>query len=324
MANLHEESAVSFLPCRTWVITGGAGFIGSHLAKALVARGQRVRIVDDFSSGSAENLRPVAGQVECVRADIRNFAALGPAFAGADYVLHHAALVSVPLSVQKPSETYQINVQGTSNVLEAARRAGVKRVVFAGSSAVYGNGTDLPYKESSARNFKSPYALSKQIGEDLCRLYARSYGLETVTLIYFNVFGPGQSAKSPYAAVIAKFLEWAAQGRPLGIDWNGRQSRDFVHVQDVVQANLLAALSARSGESYNVASGKACSLLELADLLDRISGQKLPRVFRPKRPGDVKLSAADISKIRALGFEPKVSLQDALAEMWAQLKNQAE
>ena len=320
MANLHEESAVSFLPCRTWVITGGAGFIGSHLAKALVARGQRVRIVDDFSSGSAENLHPIAGQVECVRADIRHFAALAPAFAGADYVLHHAALVSVPLSVQKPLETFQINVQGTLNVLEAARRAGVKRVIFAGSSAVYGNGPDLPYKESAARSFESPYALSKQMGEDLCRQYTRLYGLETVTLIYFNVFGAGQNAHSPYAAVIAKFLEWAAQGKPLGIDWNGRQSRDFVHVQDIVQANLLAAFCARAGESYNVGGGRTYSLLELADLLDRICGRKLPRVFRPKRTGDVKLSAADISKIRALGFEPKVSLPDGLAEMWTQLK----
>ncbi len=320
MAILHEETSFPFTPPRCWVITGGAGFIGSHLAKALVARGQRVRIVDDFSSGSAENLRPIAGQVECVRADIRHFAALAPAFAGADYVLHHAALVSVPLSVQKPLETFQINVQGTLNVLEAARRAGVKRVIFAGSSAVYGNGPDLPYKESAARSFESPYALSKQMGEDLCRQYTRLYGLETVTLIYFNVFGAGQNAHSPYAAVIAKFLEWAAQGKPLGIDWNGRQSRDFVHVQDIVQANLLAAFCARAGESYNVGGGRTYSLLELADLLDRICGRKLPRVFRPKRTGDVKLSAADISKIRALGFEPKVSLPDGLAEMWAQLK----
>lgn len=320
MAILHEETSFPFTPPRCWVITGGAGFIGSHLAKALVVRGQRVRIVDDFSSGSAENLRPIAGQVECVRADIRHFAALAPAFAGADYVLHHAALVSVPLSVQKPLETFQINVQGTLNVLEAARRAGVKRVIFAGSSAVYGNGPDLPYKESAARSFESPYALSKQMGEDLCRQYTRLYGLETVTLIYFNVFGAGQNAHSPYAAVIAKFLEWAAQGKPLGIDWNGRQSRDFVHVQDIVQANLLAAFCARAGESYNVGGGRTYSLLELADLLDRICGRKLPRVFRPKRTGDVKLSAADISKIRALGFEPKVSLPDGLAEMWAQLK----
>lgn len=320
MAILHEETSFPFTPPRCWVITGGAGFIGSHLAKALVARGQRVRIVDDFSSGSAENLRPIARQVECVRADIRHFAALTPAFAGADYVLHHAALVSVPLSVQKPLETFQINVQGTLNVLEAARRAGVKRVIFAGSSAVYGNGPDLPYKESAARSFESPYALSKQMGEDLCRQYTRLYGLETVTLIYFNVFGAGQNAHSPYAAVIAKFLEWAAQGKPLGIDWNGRQSRDFVHVQDIVQANLLAVFCARAGESYNVGGGRTYSLLELADLLDRICGRKLPRVFRPKRTGDVKLSAADISKIRALGFEPKVSLPDGLAEMWAQLK----
>ena len=275
----------------TWVITGGAGFIGSHLAKTLVAQGQRVRIFDNFSSGRKENLAPIANQVQIIEGDICDFNALLPALKGADFVLHHAALVSVPESVQKPLATWQINVQGTANVLEAARQNRIRRVVFACSSAIYGNGPDLPY-------------------------YTQVYGLETVSLVYFNVFGPHQNPNSPYAAVIAKFMQLAAEGKPLGIDWDGLQSRDFVHVRDVVQANLLAALKGAPGETYNVAGGKTYSLLDLADRLDKISGQKLPRVFRPKREGDVKLSSADISHIKTLGFVPQVTLEEGLAELW--------
>lgn len=299
-----------------WVITGGAGFIGSHLAAELVRQGQRVRIVDNFSSGRKENLAPLANQIQIISGDIRDGEVLSSAFDGADYVLHHAALVSVAESVEKPLETVDINIHGTARVLEAARRANVKRVVFACSSAIYGNGPDLPYKETAPKDCQSPYAQSKLAGLELCQMYTRVYGLETVPLIYFNVFGAGQNPNSPYAAVIAKFMQLAAQGGPLGIDWDGQQSRDFVHVRDVVQANLLAALKATAGECYNVARGETCSLLQLADLIDNISGQKLPRVFRPKRAGDVKLSSADTSKIRALGFVPAVSLADGLQEMW--------
>lgn len=300
----------------TWVITGGAGFIGSHLAKTLVAQGQRVRIFDNFSSGRKENLAPIANQVQIIEGDICDFNALLPVLKGADFVLHHAALVSVPESVQKPLATWQINVQGTANVLEAARQNRIRRVVFACSSAIYGNGPDLPYKESAPASPQSPYALSKLMGRDLCRHYTQVYGLETVSLVYFNVFGPHQNPNSPYAAVIAKFMQLAAEGKPLGIDWDGLQSRDFVHVRDVVQANLLAALKGEPGGTYNVASGKTYSLLDLADRLDKISGQKLSRVFRPKREGDVKLSSADISHIKTLGFVPQVTLEDGLAELW--------
>lgn len=300
----------------TCLITGGAGFIGSHIARALINKGHTVLVFDNFSSGSMVNLAPVADKINIIKGDICNFNALLGAFEGVDYVFHQAALVSVPQSVQEPLQTWQINVQGTANVLEAARQKGVKRVMFACSSAIYGNGPDLPYKETAPKDCQSPYALSKLMGLELCQMYTRVYGLETVPLIYFNVFGNGQNPHSPYAAVIAKFMQLAAEGKPLGIDWDGCQSRDFVHVRDVVQANLLAALKGVPGEAYNVARGKTCSLLELADLLEHISGQKLPRVFRPKREGDVKLSSADITKIRALGYAPAVSLAEGLTEMW--------
>ena len=300
----------------TCLITGGAGFIGSHIARALINKGHTLLVFDNFSSGSMVNLAPVADKINIIKGDICNFNALLGAFEGVDYVFHQAALVSVPQSVQEPLQTWQINVQGTANVLEAARQKGVKRVMFACSSAIYGNGPDLPYKETAPKDCQSPYALSKLMGLELCQMYTRVYGLETVPLIYFNVFGNGQNPHSPYAAVIAKFMQLAAEGKPLGIDWDGCQSRDFVHVRDVVQANLLAALKGVPGEAYNVARGETCSLLELADLLDNISGQKLPRVFRPKREGDVKLSSANITKIRALGYAPAVSLAEGLTEMW--------
>lgn len=300
----------------TWVITGGAGFIGSHLARHLVHSGQRVRVFDNFSGGFRSNLADIVDKIDLIEGDIRDWRAVQQALEGADYVLHHAALVSVPESVEKPLVTEEVNVRGTAHVLEAARRQGVRRVVFASSSAVYGNRPELPYREDTPEDCQSPYAWSKLAGAKLCALYTRIYKLETVVLRYFNVFGPGQNPHSAYAAVIAKFMQLAAQNHPLGIDWDGQQSRDFVNVRDVVQANLLAALKAQPGETYNVASGKTTSLLELADLVERISGRTLGRVFRPKRPGDVKLSSADISKIQRLGFVPRVTLEEGLLEMW--------
>lgn len=284
-------------------------------AGIIVRRGQVVRVLDDLSSGRLENFGPAAQSVQFTQGDVCDFSTVEKALRGADYVLHHAAFVSVPESVRRPLETFQVNVQGTFNVLEAARQTGVKRVLFACSSAIYGNGKDLPYKETSPVDCTSPYALSKQIGRMLCRQYTQLYGLDTVSLIYFNVFGPRQNPSSPYAAVIARFMQQAANGQALEIEWDGEQRRDFVHVQDVVQANLLAAVAAQPGESYNVARGESVSLLEMADLLDQLYGRKIPLVFRPKRPVDVKLSAADISKIGRLGFVPRVSLQEGLLEM---------
>ncbi len=299
-----------------WLITGGAGFIGSHLVKELVSQGQQVTVLDNLSGGNLSNLKSVWNQITFIEQDIRNADALVNALDQVDFVLHHAALISVAESMEKPQETAEINVQGTVNVLEAARKNQVKRVVFASSAAVYGTRPELPYTENTPIDCQSPYAWSKQAGAELCQLYTKAYGVEAVALRYFNVFGPGQNPNSAYAAVIAKFMQLAVANQPLGIDWDGLQSRDFVNVQDVVQANLLAATQGKPGEIYNVASGRTYTLLELADTIEQVSGRKLARVSRPKRPGDVHESSADISKIRAIGFVPSVSLKEGLEQMW--------
>ena len=299
-----------------WLITGGAGFIGSHLAHALVKQDQRVTVLDNLSGGNLQNLTDIQDKIHFIQGDICNFDDVNQVYQGVDYILHHAALVSVAESMENPQKTTEININGTQNVLEAARRNGVKRVVFASSSAVYGNRPDLPYKETTPTDCQSPYAWSKQAGAELCQLYTKAYGLETVALRYFNVFGTRQNPNSAYAAVIAKFMQLAAENKPLGIDWDGLQSRDFVHVSDVVQANLLVAQKGVPGEIYNVASGRTATLLDLADTIEKVSGRKLERVSRPKRPGDVHESSADISKIKGLGFCPRVSLEEGLAEMW--------
>ena len=300
----------------TWVVTGGAGFIGSHLVHKLVALGETVRVVDNFSTGRADSLADVSDKIEIINADIRSPEALLSAFKGADFVLHHAALASVPLSVEHPQETHDINVQGTQNVLQAALQSNVKRVVFASSCAVYGNSPLMPYKEDTATEITSPYAASKLVGEELCKQYTQEYGLETVVLRYFNVFGAGQRADSSYAAVITKFMQLAREGKPLTIEWDGHQSRDCVYVKDVVQANLMAAYKAPAAEVYNVASGQSVSLLRVAEALDKISEKKLERVFLPKRKTDIRHSSADIQKITSLGFSPTFTLEQGLAELW--------
>lgn len=299
-----------------WLVTGGAGFIGSHLVKELVRQGQQVTVLDNLSGGKLENLVPVKDKITFIQGDICDFSDVVDACSGVDYVLHLAALISVAESMEKPQETAEINVQGTVNVLEAAKQCGVKRVVFSSSAAVYGTRPELPYREDTPIDCQSPYAWSKQAGAELCQLYTKAYGLEAVALRYFNVFGTGQNPNSAYAAVIAKFMQLAAENKPLGIDWDGLQSRDFVNVADVVQANLLAATRAVPGEIYNVASGHTYTLLELADTIEKVSGRKLARVSRPKRPGDVHESSADISKIQALGYQPRISLEEGLRQMW--------
>ncbi len=301
-----------------WLITGGAGFIGSHIVQELVKHGQHVTVLDNLSCGKLENLASVRDKITFIQADVGDFHALLKACQGIDYVLHLAALISVAESMAKPQETARINLGGTVNVLEAAKQCGVKRVVFSSSAAVYGTRPDLPYKETTPADCQSPYAWSKQASEVLCRLYTKVYGLETVILRYFNVFGTGQNPDSAYAAVIAKFMQLAAQNKPLAIDWDGLQSRDFVNIADVIQATLLAADKGVCGEIYNVASGRTYTLLELADTLEKVSGRKLERVSRPKRPGDVHESSADISKIKTLGYDPSVTLEEGLKEMWAE------
>lgn len=302
-----------------WLVTGGAGFIGSHIVKELVRQGQKVTVLDDLSGGKLENLVSVQNKITFMKGDICEFSTVLKACHETHFVLHLAALISVAESMAKPQETARINVQGTVNVLEAARQCGVKRVVFSSSAAVYGTRPELPYKETTPIDCQSPYAWSKQAGAELCQLYTKAYGLEAVALRYFNVFGPGQNPNSAYAAVIAKFMQLAVENQPLGIDWDGLQSRDFVSVKDVVQANLLAAMKGVPGEIYNVASGRTYTLLELADTIEKVSGRKLERISRPKRPGDVHESSADITKISALGYKPSVTLEDGLKEMWVEV-----
>ncbi len=302
------NNTVSFL-------TGGAGFISSHLAEKLVKKGHRVIIYDNFSTGNIENLTAIKDKIEIIKGDINDFQTLCQAMKGADYVYHHAALVSVAQSMEEPANTQKINIEGTNNVLEAARINGVKKVLLASSSAVYGNGTDIPYKESAKTDCRSPYAASKLIGEELLKCYFKAYGLDTVCVRYFNVFGPGQSANSPYAAVIAKFMDLAKQGEKFLIDWDGLQSRDFVFIDDVTEATILAMEKGEPGEVYNIASGRTYTLLKLAEEIENLFGKKIERVFRPKRAGDIKESAADISKISALGFKAEFSLEEGLKRM---------
>lgn len=299
----------------TSLITGGAGFIGSHIAHILVKEGHKVIVFDDFSSGSVDNLKDIKKQINIVKGDITDFNQLKTAFKGVDYVYHHAALVSVAESMSNPQKTQKINIEGTNNVLEAARLNGIKKVLLASSSAVYGNGKDMPYKESGSSDCRSPYAASKLIGEELLKMYNKAYGLNSLIVRYFNVFGPGQNPNSPYAAVIAKFMQCAEQGKEFGIDWDGKQSRDFVFVNDVAAATVLVMNKGKAGEVYNVASGKTYTLLRLASLIEDLYGKKIKRVFKPKRAGDVKKSGADIGKIKKLGFRPKFTLEKGLKAM---------
>lgn len=297
-------------------ITGGAGFIGSRLAEKLAEKGHKVIVYDNFSSGDIKNLSAIKTKIKIVKGDITDFKKLKQAIKGADYVYHHAALVSVAQSMEEPAQTHKINIEGTNNVLEAARLNGVKRVLLASSSAVYGNGKDIPYKENSQTDCRSPYAASKLIGEELLKCYFKAYGLETVCVRYFNVFGPKQTPNSPYAAVIAKFMDLAKNGDAFFIDWDGRQSRDFVFIDDVADATILVMEKGKAGEVYNVASGKTYTLLSLAKEIESISGKKMKRVFKPKRAGDIKKSAADITKIKRLGYKAKVSLREGLKKIF--------
>ena len=296
-----------------WLVTGGAGFIGSHLVRELVRQNQQVTVLDNLSNATLAQLADVKEKISFLQADICDKTALEQACAGVDYVLHEAALVSVPVSINKPQETLRINFEGTQLLLQVAAACGVKRLIFASSAAVYGARPELPYLETTPTDCQSPYAQAKHLAEQSC---LTCKGLETVVLRYFNVFGPGQNPHSAYAAVIAKFVQLAAANQPLCIDWDGLQSRDFVYVADVVQANLLAATKGVCGEIYNVASGKTYTLLELADTIEKVSGRKLERIFRPKRLGDVRQSSADITKVKKLGYSPSVTLEEGLRVLW--------
>ncbi|WP_025321312.1 SDR family oxidoreductase [Deferrisoma camini] len=300
----------------TFLVTGVAGFIGSNLAEALLAQGHRVRGLDNFLTGKPENLRGLDG-LEFVEGDVRDPTACRRACEGVEFVLHEAALGSVPRSIEDPGLSNECNVTGTLNLLVAAREAGVRRFVFAASSSAYGDTPTLPKVEDMVPQPLSPYALTKLAGEEYCRLFFELYGLETVSLRYFNVFGKRQDPFSTYAAVIPKFVSALLKGEPPEIYGDGEQTRDFTYIADVVQANLRACEASREacGKVYNVAYGERISLNDLYREIAGLLGCDLEPRYGPPRPGDVKHSLADISRARELlGYEPAYDVRRGLAE----------
>jgi nucleoside-diphosphate-sugar epimerase len=300
------------------LVTGGAGFIGSHLVEALLSRGGRVRVLDDLSSGRREFLPSHAG-LELLVGDVRDPAALRRAVEGVDVIFHQAALRSVPRSVADPYSYHDVNVTGTMRLLLAARESGVRRVVFASSSSVYGNQTVMPLREDMRPDPIAPYGASKLIGEHYCRNFSQHYGLETVSLRYFNVFGPRQDPAAEYAAVVPRFISASRRGLPLEVHGDGLQTRDFSFVSNVVDANLAAADAPRAaGEAYNIACGERLSVLDIAGHLERILGRSLARRHTPPRAGDVRDTLADIGRARIdLGYKPAVSFADGLGRTLA-------
>lgn len=303
-------------PMRQALVTGGAGFIGSHLVQALLADGWRVRVLDDFSSGRRENLAAAGGEVEVCEGDVRDAAACRRSVAGVEVVFHQAAIPSVPRSVADPVGTHAVNLTGTVQLLTAAREAGVRRLIFASSSAIYGNDPELPKRETLPPAPMSPYAAQKLGSENYLRVFAALRSLETVALRYFNVFGPRQDPASEYAAVIPRFVTRMLRGQAPTIYGDGRQTRDFIYVGEVARANVLAATApAASGQVVNVAGGNRIDLLALVDTLNGVLGTTLAPVFAPAQAGDVRDSVADIARAReVLGFEPRLSFADGLRE----------
>lgn len=297
------------------VVTGGAGFIGSHLVEALVQEGRPVRVVDNLATGHRSNLDHLAGRYEWVEGDLSSFDVAIRALEGAEYVFHQAAIPSVPRSVADPLESHAAGPSTTLNVLEAARRAGAKRVMFAASSSAYGDTDELPKHELMLPRPQSPYAAGKLAGEHYIRVYAQTMGLDAVSLRYFNIFGPRQDPSSPYSGVISVFAKRMAAGERPVIFGDGTQTRDFTYVSNVVSANLLAMKSPTPlrGETYNVGTGGRISLLDLVAVLNSIYGRALEPDFRPTRAGDVRDSQASLERITAaIGYRPLVDFEEGL------------
>ena len=299
---------------RRALVTGGAGFIGSNLVRALLDHGDRVRVLDNFATGNRANLADIVAEIEIVEGDLRSYERVHTAVRGTDVVFHQGALGSVPRSVQDPLTTTAVNVEGTLNVLLAARDEGVGRVVAASSSSVYGDGGTFPRVETQAPNPISPYAVAKLAAERFCVSFAHVYGLETVALRYFNVFGPRQDPTSQYAAVVPLFVRAIQEGRPVTIYGDGEQSRDFTYVANVVEANLMAAEAEGAvGTVLNIAAGGSETVNTLADTIGRLLDLPVERSYASQRPGDVNQSWADIQRAReTIGFEPRVGFEDGL------------
>lgn len=301
-----------------YLITGGAGFIGSHITEELVRRGHSVIVLDDLSSGKEANLAHLLSNVELVRGSVCDSSAVAAACRGADYVLHLAARTSVPRSVLEPVQTNHVNVDGTLNVLIAARDAKIKRVVFAASSSAYGETSELPKKESMEPSPVSPYGVTKLVGELYARVCGRVYGLENVSLRYFNVFGPRQDPTSQYSGVLSRFITALLSGKQPIVYGDGEQSRDFTYVANVVDASLRACeASDASGKVFNVGTGTRFTLNETLRLLEKISGKNAHAKYDPPRTGDIRDSQADISLATdILGYKPSVSFEKGLSRTW--------
>ena len=297
-----------------YLVTGGCGFIGSHLVEALVQKGERVRVFDNCSTGKAKNIAHVKDRIEFVDGDLRELDAVHQAVAGVDYVFHQGARPSVARSVADPILSNNVNINGTLNLLVAARDAGVKRVVYAASSSAYGNIPTLPRSETLSPQPASPYAITKYVGECYCRVFTQVFGLETVALRYFNIFGPRQDPTSQYSAVIPKFIHAYLRGNSPAIEGDGEQSRDFTYIANAVHANLLACHAEEvAGEVFNIGCGQQTSINRLASLIGEMMETDVKPVYTSSRPGDVRHSRADICKAQQLlGYEPKVELKAGL------------
>lgn len=302
-----------------FLVTGGAGFIGSNIVDELVRRNYEVRVVDNFMTGKRENLSSVTDKIELVEGDIRDLDLMRKVTKGVDCVLHQAAFRSVPKSVDNPTLTNDINITGILNALIASKEANVKRFVYASSSSCYGDTNKFPEREDALPVPISPYAVSKLTGEHYCRTFSVTYGLKTISLRYFNVFGPRQNPESKYSSVIPAFIFQMLKDMPPLIDGDGRQSRDFTYVKNVVEANIGAALAKDdlSGEVFNVACGNSYSVMDIVDNLNRLMQKKITPQFGPKRAGDVRKTQADISKLKkVLGVVPKTGFKEGLEETY--------
>jgi len=297
-----------------YVVTGGAGFIGSHIAENLVLRGETVKVIDDFSTGKRENIQSFKHGIEMIEADIAEAKNLAEILRGADYVIHQAAIPSVPKSILDPARSHHANVNGTLNLLLACRKAGVKRFVYASSSSLYGDSPTLPKHEGMSPNPLSPYGAQKLFGEIYSQVFTKAYGFETVSLRYFNVFGPRQDSTSQYSGVLALFIPAVLQRRRPTIYGDGLQSRDFTYVQNVVEANLLACKAPGvQGQTFNVACGDRITVNSMLQQINKITGNDISAIHAEPRVGDIKHSQADITRAKEqLGYDPKVSFEEGL------------
>lgn len=306
-----------------YLVTGGAGFIGSHLVEKLLNEGEKVRVIDNLDTGRRDNIAGFFKKVDFWKGDIRDGKVVKKAMKGVDYVFHIAAQRSVPRSIDDPLSNNEVNVQGTLNILWWAKEAGARRVVFASSSSVYGDNTNMPLKESYAPSPISPYAISKMVGEHYCEAFYKLYGLETVSLRYFNVYGPRQDPHSQYANVIPLFIKAGLEGRQVEVHWDGLQSRDFTYIEDTTNATLLAATKPGvAGRVFNVGCGKDYSILDLLKTIERIIGRSISYIHTEPRKGDVRRTLADISLAEEmLGYKVSVGFEEGLERTTEWFKN---